>query len=326
MKSAVLFFLLFSADLAKSQPGFSEWKTAESFVRGRTINNARELKNFGKEVKSSFTDTLDRVRVAYLWVINNISYDCEGLKNRNSRWALDSVLKNKRAVCAGYVNVFRNLCEAAGVECIDVPGFGRSGLEDLLVKVDSFASNHTWNAVRIDGKWYLIDVTWASGFTSEDCKSFTRMRNDWYFCADPKKFIWDHYPKDKEWQLLEDPVEWTVFRSYPILFPGVVENRLNDFYPRVATLNKSIGDTIQFRFSTDKLYNKIIISCRKYPELYRMDNIQSTRAGYTYIYRVERQGEYDLQIDLLNIENLRPLQSYQVKSYTDIVYWLSVKN
>lgn len=326
MKCGFLIFLLCSPYFSVTQSGSPDWKAAELLIKGRIVNNTKDLRAFGKEIRDRFPDTLSRVRAAYLWVVENISYDCEGLKNKNSRWALDSVLKSRKAVCAGYVNVFRNLCEAAGVECIDVPGFGRSGLEDLLVKVDSFASNHTWNAVRIDGKWCLIDVTWASGFTSEDCKSFTRLRNDWYFFTDPRKFIWDHYPKDKEWQLLEAPVEWTVFRSYPILFPGVVENRLNDFYPRVATLNKSIGDTIQFRFSTDKLYNKIIISCRKHPELYRMDNIQSTKAGYTYIYRVEKQGEYDLQMDLLNIENLRPLQSYQVKSYTDIVYWLSVKN
>jgi transglutaminase/protease-like cytokinesis protein 3 len=98
---------------------------------------------WGREIKHRFPDDATRLKASYLWVIKNLTYDCEGLKNKNSRWALDTVLRYRKAVCAGYVNVFRNLCDAAGVECVDVNGYGRSGFESLLVNIDSFASNHT---------------------------------------------------------------------------------------------------------------------------------------------------------------------------------------
>ncbi len=326
MKVFFFFIVLFFAIRLDAQLPMKNWKQAELFVKGRSINNAKELRAFGKEIREKYQDTLTRLQVVYLWVIGNISYDCLGLKNKTSRWALDSVLVSKMAVCAGYVNVFRNLCDAAGVECIDIQGYGRSGYDDLIVKKDSFAMNHTWNAVKIGGTWNLVDVTWASGFTSEDCRSFTRHRNDWYFCTDPRKFIWDHYPKDPDWQLVDKSVDWLNFRDYPLLFPGVVENDLKDFYPRIAILNKTVGDTIQFYFSTDKLYNRIIVSSRKRPELYRMDEINAQKEGYSYLYKIEKNGSYDLQIDLLHIENPRPMQSYQVKSYTDIVYWLNVRS
>lgn len=319
-----LFFLLF--ETVHGQSNQADWKQVEAFVKGRQINSSAELRKFGQEIQREFPDSLKRLKAAYLWVIENLTYDCVGLKNKNARWALDSVLKSKKALCAGYVNVFRNLCDAAGLECIDIQGFGRSGMDDLILKRDSFAMNHTWNAVKLAGRWQLIDVTWASGFTGDDCKHFTRHRNDWYFCTDPRKFVWDHYPKDSSWQLIDQSIDWVEFRSYPLLFPGVVENRLNDFYPRIAKLYKIQGDTVRFQFATDKLYNRIIISSKKYPDLYRMDPIDSQKDLYTYVYRVEKTGDYDLQIDLLMVENLRPMQSYQVKSYTDIVYWFSVES
>lgn len=319
----VILYSLFSLS-ALSQKEDKGWKEAAGFLHSQTyaITEGRDLRLLGREIKKRFPDTLTRLKASYLWVINHIRYDCEGLKNKNSRWALDSVLLYRKAVCAGYVNVFRNLCEASGVECIDINGFGRSGLEDLLLPIDSFLTNHTWNAVKVDGQWRLIDITWASGYTNEDCSSFTPHRNDWYFCADPVRFAWDHYPQDSSWQLLPQPISWNEFYRYPLLYQGIWENNMNDFYPRSVLIQKKVGDTIRFHFKSGKDFNRIIFSSRKEKQLYRMETPEKTADGYRFVYTIEKQGAYDLQVDLLQMENNRPATSQEITSFTDIVYWI----
>jgi hypothetical protein len=317
--------LLFFSLTCYSQIDKKEWQDAEEFLKSQTysITESRDLRLLGKEIRQRFKDSATRLKAAYLWVTRNIRYDCEGLKNKNSRWALDSVLKSRKAICAGYVNVFRNLCEAAGLECVDVSGYGRSGFESLLVNRDSFATNHTWNAVRIGGEWKLIDITWASGYTSEDCSSFTFHRNDWYFCADPGRFVWDHFPKDSSWQLLSQPVSWQEFYRYPLLYQGMIENNIEDFYPRSVIIERKTGDTVVFHFKSNRPLNRIVLSSRKQKQLYRMDVPDRTKDGYRYVYRIEQKGSYDLQIDLLLVENSRVLGSYNIHTFTDIVYWVN---
>lgn len=317
--------LLFCSFTSIAQDDERIWKEANDFLRTQhyPVRTAKDLRTLGSAIHQHFPDTLRRLQAAYLWVTNNIRYDCEGLKKKNSRWALDSVLMLRKAVCAGYVNVFRNLCEAAGVECIDIGGYGRSGMESLIVNVDSFASNHTWNAVKLNGKWELIDVTWASGYTDEDCNRFTFHRNDWYFCADPVKFAWDHFPRDSSWQLLENPVSWAEFYRYPLLYQGMKEYNITDFSPRSVIINKRVGDTVVFNFKSDRALNRVIIRSKKYSSLYRMDVPDRTRDGYKYVYRIEREGNYDLQIDLLAVENRRVIGSYDIMTFTDIVYWVT---
>lgn len=311
-----------------AQSETQEWKAASGFLQtlNYPVRSAKDLRKLGADIMHHFPDTLNRLRTAYLWVSSNIRYDCEGLQNKNSRWALDSVLLSRKAVCAGYVNVFRNLCESAGVECVDVGGYGRSGFSNLLVNADSFASNHTWNAVKVGGEWKLIDVTWASGYTDEDCGSFTFHRNDWYFCADPRRFVWDHFPRDSSWQLLSEPISWQEFYRYPLLYQGMKENNIEDFSPRSVIISKKVGDTVVFNFKSAQALNRIIIRSRSQPSLYRMDQPVRTRNGYRYVYRIEKPGRYDLQIDLLSVGAKPTFGSYSFPTFTDIVYWVESIN
>lgn len=51
------------------------------------------------------------------------------------------------AVCEGYAEAFKLLCDREGIPCITVLGYAGGG--------------HKWNYVKMDdGKWYLVDATW----------------------------------------------------------------------------------------------------------------------------------------------------------------------
>lgn len=57
---------------------------------------------------------------------------------------------------------------------------------------------HAWNAVKIDGTWYLMDATWDAGSVGEN-KLFTRNVEDYsYFLIDPGVFKETYTPELKK--------------------------------------------------------------------------------------------------------------------------------
>ena len=60
-----------------------------------------------------------------------------------------------RAVCEGYAEAFKLLCDREGIPCITVLG---------TAVTSSGGGPHKWNYVKMeDGKWYLVDATWNDG-------------------------------------------------------------------------------------------------------------------------------------------------------------------
>lgn len=59
------------------------------------------------------------------------------------------VFLNGKAVCEGYAEAFKLICDRESIPCILVIGTGNGGA-------------HKWNYVKMeDGKWYGVDATWA---------------------------------------------------------------------------------------------------------------------------------------------------------------------
>lgn len=70
---------------------------------------------------------------------------------------LDSV--GTGVVCEGYAKSFKVICDQLGIPCVLIGG---------TVVQNGKIQGHMWNGVQINGKWYLMDVTWddtASGHT-----------------------------------------------------------------------------------------------------------------------------------------------------------------
>jgi hypothetical protein len=58
-----------------------------------------------------------------------------------------------------------------------------------------------WNGCRIQGKWYLLDLTWDS-YTLRQTQSTDSLA----FLVEPENFIKDHVPANPMWQLMDQPV------------------------------------------------------------------------------------------------------------------------
>ena len=65
--------------------------------------------------------------------------------------SLMSALYYKKTVCNGYAMSMNYFCNALGIDCITVT-----------------SSNHAWNRVLLNGKWFEVDVTWYDTDTTGD--------------------------------------------------------------------------------------------------------------------------------------------------------------
>ncbi len=155
-----------------------------------------------------YSDSKSKVRSIYTWIAVNIEYDHQAhlIKDENDQ-KVGKVWKDRKAVCEGYANLFTEMCRLAGIESRVIIGYVREA-DGRPLKYP----NHAWNSVMIDGKWHLLDVTWASLQWQQDGEDFTNAV-DRFFLPDPEGMIYSHLPEDPYWQLHDRYVNLEQFEN-----------------------------------------------------------------------------------------------------------------
>src|SRR5262249_47757666 len=146
----------------------------------------------------------DKARAIYRWVTDRIAYDVDGymLGKRGDNTA-EGAFRTRKVVCEGYANLFERLCRHAGLEAVNLLRVARGpGLGDPL---DVTRPNHAWNAVRLDGRWHLLDATWGAG-SPGPMGAYDKQFEEFFFLTPPDLFVFSHYPMDPQWQLLSPAV------------------------------------------------------------------------------------------------------------------------
>ena len=165
-----------------------------------------------------------RAWAVFRWMTANISYDADALfSDVSADQEPSAVLRNRRAVCAGYTALFEALAKRLGLQTVAINGYSKGfgyvvgqGFEEM---------NHAWNAAQIDGKWRLLDATWGAGYLDEQGR-FVRRFNSHYFDTPPEQFIYDHFPQDPQWQLLATPLTLAQYEQLPFLKPAFFQHEL----------------------------------------------------------------------------------------------------
>lgn len=80
--------------------------------------------------------------------------DMTGADAGNIRGAL----LNKRAICEGFAFAGLYLCQRVGIPCIFVE------VQQVTSTVNNTWGNHALNYVKLDGQWYMMDLTADGGF------------------------------------------------------------------------------------------------------------------------------------------------------------------
>ncbi|OJT23526.1 hypothetical protein BO221_16080 [Archangium sp. Cb G35] len=163
-------------------------------------NQETDLITVAKYLVRDERDPFQRIKALHDYVANRVEYDVAAYRSRNfPPQTPEAVFQNRRGVCAGYANLFAAMGQAAGEEIVTLSG-------DVPTPGENWEfEGHAWNAVRIEGSWYLVDVTWNAGYVNGDV--FTRKYRTEYLFMPPREFLQRHLPEEPAWQLLEKPLD-----------------------------------------------------------------------------------------------------------------------
>lgn len=126
------------------------------------------------------TTDLEKFEAIFAWVATNIKYDYRRYFSGNgssSETDILRVLKTRRAICFQYAELMNALCAKADIHSVTVTGYAKDRLFDINDTI--YFDNHAWNAVKLNDKWHLYDVTWAAGGYAYRPTKFTKRLLDW---------------------------------------------------------------------------------------------------------------------------------------------------
>lgn len=139
------------------------------------------------------------------------------------------------------------MADTAKANCVIIKGYVK-GFNYYPGKDNKIETNHAWVAFDIDRKWYLADPTWGSGYVDINY-NFVKSYEEFYFCPDPTKLIYSHYPEDMQWQLLENPVDSYTFMNFVQLWPIFFKSGLKATSHPYITIRTN-KDNFELKFET----------------------------------------------------------------------------
>lgn len=228
-----------------------------------------DLTGLAYKLTHYFTAEEEKFRAIYKWISINIEYDYAlfeenrqkriKLANQNkdlSEWnakftsrVVNVLNKHHRTVCSGYASLLRELCTLSGLNCVIIDGYGRTSQSNI--RGAGFA-NHSWNAVQLNNKWYLCDVTWSSGAYDIQQQAYVKKFEECYFLANPDLFIRNHYPLNTQWINTNVQPTLTEFLNRPLFYINAFHLGITNAFPDQFDIIVDKGETVKFKFNSEK--------------------------------------------------------------------------
>ncbi|KAI4872224.1 hypothetical protein NFI96_012397 [Prochilodus magdalenae] len=209
-------------------------------LKSRKVFSVQTIAQTITEVAS--TD-LERLRAIWIWLCHNIEYDVSGYLGLTEKvCSPERVIETGKGVCCGYSSLCQQMCKEVGIECREVGGHGKGVGYRQGQSYQNTKSSHMWNAVRLDGHWYLLDACWGAGTVDMDNKAFIQRYEEFYFLTDPEDFINSHCPDEEEWQLLESPIKLEEFEKRVLKTSEFYRLGLTLIYPKHFSLITENGE------------------------------------------------------------------------------------
>lgn len=204
--------ILFSIFIFTSSSVFSVDFTAID-AASRNLKNVSSPEQVAKEILKFVKTDWEKVRAAFIWMTDNIAYDVPSfLANKIPSQAGGDVFNSKKAVCAGYSELYKSICASMGIDMVSVTGSAKG----YNYAVSGKLAGHAWNVVKINGSWHLFDSTWGAGYLGDD-KKYHKEYNEYWFDTKAEQFLYSHLPKEEAYQLLAEPITEAAFSKLPDL-------------------------------------------------------------------------------------------------------------
>jgi transglutaminase/protease-like cytokinesis protein 3 len=301
MKFLVLILLISMISSLYSQSDYLDYSDIDSYVLNtpsKVENNIQSLASY--LIKPARTER-EKVRALYRWVAENINYDVQSyLMKYNKQRSIQQILSERSTVCDGYSRLMAELAKAIDIEMVQVIGYSKGYDYKIGDRFDG-NPNHAWNAVKMNGRWYLLDVTWGAGYIDEDNRFIKRFQ-DHYFLTPPESFILDHLPQDERWQLIDQPITLKEFENGLFLRPAFFQYGLSVKNQYKNTLDVYNETKIEF-YTPDNvsLIAQLFQDENPFPEYLTFGQRKSGQ--FKIDVQIPKSGEYILRIYAKKMDN-----------------------
>ncbi|XP_014668665.1 PREDICTED: kyphoscoliosis peptidase-like [Priapulus caudatus] len=178
-------------------------------------------------IQNCVTD-VEKARAIFRWItvknLNTMEFEEQDV-NADTPMGL---LRGIKYGTESYHVLFKRLCSYAGMHCVVIRGYSKSAGYLPGMKFEDKRFRNTWNAVFLDGSWRFVQCNWGARHlvNAKDAPKpgekggVDNLRyeyDDHYFLTDPEQFIYEFFPKQKEWQLLRAPVSLDQFEKLPFV-------------------------------------------------------------------------------------------------------------
>lgn len=254
LKLNKIFFLI--AFIFNSLISFSQYVAIDKAMLEIPKSNSKTIETLVEYINKNSKSDIEKARGAYVWIANNIEYDFRKLhKDKESNYEPEDVFDKKLAICAGFSNLYREMCQQLNIRCAIVNGFTYGYFYNQGQQFNE--PSHSWNAIYVDSAWHLVDVTWGIKRFKKFLifKKLKNQYNDKFFDTEPQEFVLEHLPEIPMWQLLSYPVPMKIFTKGETKIEKYFTEKKSDFYnykDSIQTLY-SITDTIEFAMKYGKM-------------------------------------------------------------------------
>ncbi len=277
--TSIWFFFITSTSLFAQ-----DYYKTDSIIRAYS-KRLKDPEKLAALINDDFNEPIQKARAIYTWIALNIDYDTglSGSTTKKTSYTYRTqeeklqiekriqedlakqTMKSKKAVCHGYANLFKTLCDLTSLECVVINGTAKTRPGDIGHYPGEL--NHAWNAVKIDNEWKLIDATWGAGYLDFTTGQFVKEYTSMYFCADPELFFLKHYPENSEWLLINRKVE--DFAKLPLYYRTYFNSNVDLVEPEEGiiripennsieiVLRNSKNENVIFNFSNNRKSNEI---------------------------------------------------------------------
>jgi len=191
--------------------------TPEAILQRLQTDPEAGLEELVGDLTADVEDPFLQAKLIHDWIAAQIAYDTEAyFGDKPSATKPPDVVRAGKAVCAGYARLFEHMATLAGLEATTISGHARGAGVDSFATEEIDLNGHAWNAVKLDGHWFLLDTTWDAGHVTE-AETFERSYSTYYLFLDPEKFVRTHWPAEERWQLLDPPMTADTFLEMPYL-------------------------------------------------------------------------------------------------------------
>jgi transglutaminase/protease-like cytokinesis protein 3 len=240
----LLIFVLIPNGISQTS---SKYQHIDDYVVSFDSNASTPEKLARSLIKRKWTDD-EKVRAVYGWIAKNIKYDLtmDTFNSQLNVTELEKIMETfstRHGTCHNYSLLFQYMCKSIGIEAKVIKGYIK-WLPSHVGKSSSRMDYHAWNMVKTNGKYHLIEVTWATA---------SPRHFEYYFYPDPKRFIATHYSEGRD-QLLSVPIKKEEFDKYPYISDCFFFEKKDNIFPKQGTIITNNGQ-IELKINyPDSLY------------------------------------------------------------------------